>query len=128
VWDAGKGDVLDLVARPASMSLADWPVQEPVGLTRSTKLLGFTVVPGYERLLAQLAGLGRVDERGDPGSAGAGGGRGDGALRRQPATFLPDLASSLNNLSVRQSDTGDRTGALTSITEAVTHYRALAAP
>jgi hypothetical protein len=64
VWDAGKGDVLDLVARPARMSLAEWPVLEPVGLTKSTKLLGFTIVPRYERLLAQLAGLGRVDEHG----------------------------------------------------------------
>ncbi len=44
----------------------------------------------------------------------------------QPAAFLPDLAMSLNNLSGRQSDTGDRDGALASITEAVTHYRRLA--
>ncbi|MFI6247775.1 hypothetical protein, partial [Streptomyces sp. NPDC051016] len=39
--------------------------------------------------------------------------------------FLPDLAGSLNNLAVQQSDTGDQQAALTSITEAVTHYRAL---
>ena len=32
----------------------------------------------------------------------------------------------LNNLSVRQSETGDRDGALASSTEAVQHYRALA--
>ncbi|MFE6907948.1 hypothetical protein ACFVDK_15955, partial [Streptomyces erythrochromogenes] len=39
-----------------------------------------------------------------------------------PAAFLPDLAASLNNLSVQQSDTGDHDAALTSITEAV-HIR-----
>lgn len=66
VWGADKGHVLELAARPARLSLAEWPVLEPVGLTRSTKLLGFTVVPGYERLLTQLAQFGRVDERGDP--------------------------------------------------------------
>ena len=44
-----------------------------------------------------------------------------------PAAFLPDLAASLNNLSVRQSGTGDRTGALASITEAVAIRRELAA-
>ena len=43
-----------------------------------------------------------------------------------PAAFLPDLAMSLNNLSTCQSATGDRGGALTSITEAVTHYQQLA--
>ncbi len=36
------------------------------------------------------------------------------------------LAAWWNNLSLRQSDTGDRDGALASITEAVTHYRRLA--
>jgi hypothetical protein len=41
------------------------------------------------------------------------------------AAFLPNLAASLTNLSGRQSETGDRTGALTSITEAVRIRRAL---
>ncbi len=43
-----------------------------------------------------------------------------------PAAYLPDLATSLNNLSNQQSDTGDRNGALGSITEAVDHCRRLA--
>ncbi|MFE5562845.1 hypothetical protein ACFQ8R_42245, partial [Streptomyces sp. NPDC056544] len=42
-----------------------------------------------------------------------------------PAAFLPNLASSLNNLSVQQSETGDRDAALTSITEATNLYRTL---
>lgn len=61
VWDAGKGDIADLVARPARMSVAEWPELTPVGLTRSTKLLGFTIVAGYEGLLKTLAGLGTTD-------------------------------------------------------------------
>ena len=43
-----------------------------------------------------------------------------------PAAYLPNLATSLNNLSGCQSETGDRAGALTSITEAVERYRELA--
>ncbi|MFM9587658.1 hypothetical protein, partial [Streptomyces caniscabiei] len=43
-----------------------------------------------------------------------------------PATHLPNLASSLNNLSNCQSETGDRQAALTSITEAVEIRRTLA--
>ncbi|MGH3811806.1 MAG: lipase/acyltransferase domain-containing protein [Pseudonocardiaceae bacterium] len=66
VWDAGKGDIADLVLRPARMSVAESPQLEPRGLTESTKFLGFTVVPGYERLLAQLGTHGTVDPRGDP--------------------------------------------------------------
>ena len=66
VWDAGKGDIADLVVRPDRMSVAESPRLEPIGLTRSTKFLGFTVVPGYERLLEQLDGYGKVDRRGDP--------------------------------------------------------------
>jgi Lecithin:cholesterol acyltransferase len=66
VWDAGKGDIADLVVRPSRMDVRDWPRLEPIGLTRSTKLLGFTVVPGYEGLLDQLESLGVVDRRGDP--------------------------------------------------------------
>lgn len=65
VWDAGKGDIADLAVRPRRMALAEIPRLEPIGLTRSTKLLGFTVVPGYERLLDRLSHIGRVDA-GDP--------------------------------------------------------------
>ena len=43
-----------------------------------------------------------------------------------PAAFLPDLALSLNNLSNRQSEMGERASALESIAEAVGHYRELA--
>ena len=43
-----------------------------------------------------------------------------------PAAFLPDLALSLNNLSNRQSEMGERASALESIAEAVGHYRKLA--
>ena len=46
--------------------------------------------------------------------------------RSPPEVFLPDLATSLNNLSIRQSDNGDRAGALTSIQEAVQLRRTLA--
>ncbi|MCA1670920.1 MAG: hypothetical protein LC799_01500, partial [Actinobacteria bacterium] len=66
VWDAGKGDIADLVVRPARMSLAESPRLAPQGLTESTKFLGFTLVPGYEALLEQLARHGKVDPRGDP--------------------------------------------------------------
>jgi pimeloyl-ACP methyl ester carboxylesterase len=66
VWDAGKGDIADLVLRPDQLSLAEAPHLEPVGLTESTKFLGFTVVPGYERLLTQLELHRKVDRRGDP--------------------------------------------------------------
>jgi tetratricopeptide (TPR) repeat protein len=44
----------------------------------------------------------------------------------QPAAFEPALASSLNNLSNRLSDSGDRPGALRAIEEAVEIYRRLA--
>ncbi|MGH8898456.1 MAG: esterase/lipase family protein [Egibacteraceae bacterium] len=66
VWDAGVGDIADLVVRPDRMSVAESPGLEPIGLTESTKLLGFTVVPGYEGLLDQLEEFGKVDRRGDP--------------------------------------------------------------
>ncbi|MGH8904366.1 MAG: esterase/lipase family protein [Egibacteraceae bacterium] len=66
VWDAGIGDLTDLVVHPDRMSTAESPCLEPIGLTKSTKLLGFTVVPGYERLLDQLEAFGKVDRRGDP--------------------------------------------------------------
>ncbi|MEU4510926.1 hypothetical protein AB0G05_15660, partial [Nonomuraea wenchangensis] len=43
-----------------------------------------------------------------------------------PAAFLPDLAMSLNNLSIQQSEAGDRAQALETIQEAVTICSALA--
>ena len=66
VWDAGKGDITDLLVHPDRISLSASPSLAPVGLTSSTKLLGFTLVPGYERLLQQLEVFGVVDRRGDP--------------------------------------------------------------
>jgi pimeloyl-ACP methyl ester carboxylesterase len=66
VWDAGKGDIADLVVRPGRMSLVEAPRLVPLGLTESTKFLGFTVVPGYERLLGELGSKGVVDRWGDP--------------------------------------------------------------
>jgi len=68
VWDAGKGDIADLVLRPDRMSVEEAPRLVPLGLTESTKFLGFTVVPGYERLLSQLASHAKLDRRGDPQS------------------------------------------------------------
>ena len=44
-----------------------------------------------------------------------------------PAAYLPNLATSLNNLSLWQSETGNRAEALASITEAVAIRRELAA-
>jgi hypothetical protein len=46
--------------------------------------------------------------------------------KAQPAAFEPDLATSLNNLSLRLSDSGDRGGALRAIQEAVELSRRLA--
>ena len=64
VWDAGPGDVMGLVRHPQELG-RDRQL-EPVGLTRSTKLLGFTIVPGYEDLMQGLSSLGVADHRGDP--------------------------------------------------------------
>ncbi len=66
VWDAGPGDITDLVFRPSRMSVEEEPHLEPLGLTESTKFLGFTVVPGYETLLDQLSEFGVIDRCGDP--------------------------------------------------------------
>jgi hypothetical protein len=44
----------------------------------------------------------------------------------RPDAFLPDLATSLNNLSVRLGRLGRREDALAAIEEAVTAYRRLA--
>ncbi|HSV66518.1 MAG TPA: tetratricopeptide repeat protein [Mycobacteriales bacterium] len=49
-----------------------------------------------------------------------------GLAEGNPQAFAPDLAASLNNLAVRQSEVGDRAGALASITRAVEIYQGLA--
>ena len=41
------------------------------------------------------------------------------ALAKASPAYLPDLARALNNLSIRQAETGDRDAALATITEAV---------
>jgi hypothetical protein len=64
VWDAGKRSVGRLVFRSEALDL-DRPLT-PVGWTRSTKFLGFTLVPGYEELQKTLEGLGKFDP-GHPG-------------------------------------------------------------
>lgn len=66
VWDAGKADWADLIFRPDRMSVQEAPHLEPQGLTESTKFMGFTVVPGYEKLLEQLEIFGKIDRHGDP--------------------------------------------------------------
>jgi hypothetical protein len=46
---------------------------------------------------------------------------------RNPDVYLPNLASSLNNLSVRLGEAGRREEGLAAVNEAAGHYRALAA-
>lgn len=65
VWDMGLGDITDLVRRPGRLDASSVPELTPIGLCRTSRLMGFTVVPGYERLLTELATLGAVDP-GDP--------------------------------------------------------------
>jgi len=69
VWDAGFGDIADLLARPGRLSLAENPHLTPVGLIRSKRLVpGWTVIDGYDRLWDRLAGLhGMVPDEGIPG-------------------------------------------------------------
>ena len=84
---------------------------------RSRRLAEQPVQPAKrDRGPRRRAGL---DHRSGPASGSA-------LAQASPAAYLPDLASSLNNLSVQQSETGDRDGALASITEAVQIRRALA--
>ncbi|MEV7148488.1 hypothetical protein AB0O05_18540 [Streptomyces sp. NPDC093084] len=63
VWDTGYGDIAGLVAAPGRLA-PDEPLRA-VGAVRSRSLLpGWTVVPGYDRLIAALGalpGLRRVD-------------------------------------------------------------------
>lgn len=103
VWDAGKGDVTDLVVRPGRMSVGEWPELEPIGLTRSTKLLGFTIVPGYERLLDQLKSFGVVDRQGDPARPVS-----DASVVAVPYDFRCSVAESAKRLdAVVQAHLGD---------------------
>ncbi|MFD0349775.1 hypothetical protein ACFQ0M_34635 [Kitasatospora aburaviensis] len=56
VWDAGLVDVAGLLTRPDRLSV-DQPLR-PTGVIRSRRLLpGWTVVPGYERLIDALGAL-----------------------------------------------------------------------
>ncbi|MEV5083848.1 hypothetical protein AB0K74_35315 [Streptomyces sp. NPDC056159] len=56
VWDAGFGDIAGLLAKPGRL-MVDEPLRAS-GLIRSKRLLpGWTVVPGYERLWANLQAL-----------------------------------------------------------------------
>ena len=69
VWDAGFGDIADLLLRPGRMSLDDNPHLEPRGMIRSKRLVpGWTVIDGYERLWNQLAAL--PDVTADDGTGG----------------------------------------------------------
>jgi pimeloyl-ACP methyl ester carboxylesterase len=69
VWDAGIGDVAGLLLRPGRLDLDSVPGVTPKGLIRSrTWLPGWTVVHGYQGLMASLADLpGAVVDCGDPG-------------------------------------------------------------
>src|ERR1035438_4696750 len=69
VWDAGIGDIAGLVLRPDRLDLGSAPKLTPKGLIRSrTWLPGWTVVHGYQGLMASLVGLpGAVVDSGDPG-------------------------------------------------------------
>lgn len=54
VWSAGVRDV-SLIRRPERLSLAEYPVLEPVGLIKSLRPVPFwTAVHGYDGLLARL--------------------------------------------------------------------------
>ncbi|WP_039932708.1 lipase/acyltransferase domain-containing protein [Streptomyces viridochromogenes] len=66
VWDAGFGDIAGLLSRPHRLAV-DEPLRA-VGLIGSKRLLpGWTVVPGYERLVANLQALpGAVVDTGHP--------------------------------------------------------------
>ncbi|WP_326582906.1 hypothetical protein OG889_30315 [Streptomyces sp. NBC_00481] len=66
VWDAGFGDIAGLLRRPDRLAVGE-PLRA-TGLIRSKRLLpGWTVVPGYERLVANLQALpGTVIDTGHP--------------------------------------------------------------
>ncbi len=68
VWDAGLHDIAGLVTAPDRLDLSSAPSLVPTGLITSKRLLpGWTVVRGYERLLAGLGALpGAVVDDGHP--------------------------------------------------------------
>jgi hypothetical protein len=58
LWDAGFGDIADLLIRPGRMSVEEQEHLRPVGLIRSKHLLpGWPVVHGYGRLEPVLQAL-----------------------------------------------------------------------
>ena len=68
LWDAGFGSVARLGLAAHRLSLAEAPVVRPAGLIRSRAVVpGWTVVCGYDRLMAALGGLpGAVVDDGHP--------------------------------------------------------------
>jgi pimeloyl-ACP methyl ester carboxylesterase len=67
-WDAGLGAVTRLGLAPHRLSLAETPAPRPAGLIRSqAPLPGWTVICGYDRLMATLGRLpGAVVDDGHP--------------------------------------------------------------
>lgn len=65
IWTAGVWNIARTVIHPPRLSLAENPNLVASGLVRSTTILGFTVVAGYEGLLTMLSTHGIVDP-GDP--------------------------------------------------------------
>ena len=68
VWDAGFGSVGRLFLAADRLSLEQVPEVRPVGLIRSrVPMPGWTVIRGYDRLMAAVGGLpGAVVDTGDP--------------------------------------------------------------
>lgn len=58
LWDASLSSIVDLIRKPARLSLAETPSVRPTGLITSTQVLpGWTVVHGYGDLVASLCRL-----------------------------------------------------------------------
>ncbi|MBV9011069.1 MAG: hypothetical protein JO272_03285 [Pseudonocardiales bacterium] len=55
VWGPGLGGLAGALVDPARLSLAEHPRLRPVALLGSTRILPWTVVPGYDGLLRQVA-------------------------------------------------------------------------
>jgi hypothetical protein len=74
VWDAGFAALARLGTSPRRLSLAESGDVVPAGLVRSRTLLpGWTVLPGYDRLLGALGRMpGAVLDTGDPARRVAG--------------------------------------------------------
>jgi hypothetical protein len=69
LWDAGFGSLARLGLAPGRLSLAEAPEVRAVGLIHSLgPLPGWSVIRGYERLMAAVGGLpGAVVDEGHPG-------------------------------------------------------------